>query len=405
MHPNAILSDLNSRIVVCGAGGFIGGHLVRHFLKIGYRHVRAVDIKPVEAWYQSFQEAQNVQLDLRDRRACTWALQEADLVFNLAADGENAPDSPQSVTMLNTLINTHLLMAASESPTCRNYVFASSASVYSQDAEGTEASVYPANPGDQSGWEKLFSERMCQQFMLDFGVATYVARLHHTYGAHCSLEGGGGQTLVDICKRVASAKLNGDKEVEIRGSADDRHCWTHVDDCVLGLTLLVRAGIHEPVNMGSGNSVTTRQIVEAVQEIAGTRLKAKYMPEMVVQAGFGPSENSFILKEMNWQPSTELLEGIESTYRWIHDEVAKEFQVEEEECEAAPASDVEAEIEAEDSEEVAVTAQEEPEAESEEEPLVDSAPAAEEESEEVVNGSEEELEAEEEEISELKKAS
>ncbi len=339
MHPYAILANLNTRLVVCGGGGFIGGHLVRHLLRMGYRNVRAVDLKPLEAWSQVFEDAENLQLDLRDRHACKKALAGMDVAYNLAAQGEN-PESAQSLCMLNSLINSHLLMAASESRTCRNYFFASSSSVYPiahadlQPEDSHHAKVerfndaraeswaYPAMPMDQSGWEKLFSERMCNQFMLDYGVATYVARLHQVFGPYGSLEHAPYGSPLDICRRIAEAQLEGAREVEIHGSAEDRHSWTYVDDCVLGMSLIVRSGMTDPVNLGSRDTLTTSELFDLVNEIAEAELKPKYLPQLVSQTVAGPSDNTLIREQVSWQPSTTFREGLESTWQWVQEQAA-----------------------------------------------------------------------------------
>ncbi len=343
-HPYAMLANLNTHLVVCGGGGFLGGHLVRHLVRMGYRRVRAVDLKPVEEWEQSFEGVENLQLDLRDRRACRLALDGANMVFNLAAAGEEDRETPQVMTMLNSLINTHLLMAASESRTCRHYVFASSSEVYpltqvrldDDSAESVEHGwdgggrkeswSYPAMPPHQMGWEKLFAERMCRQFMLDYGVATYVARIHPVYGSHLSLDRASNGSPLDLCKRIAWAQLHQKQEIEIRGNASDTHCWTYVDDCVLGLTLIVRSGTVEPVNLGSSEVVTTGELVDLIQGIAETNLKPVYRAEVVNPVEAGPSDNTWIREAVEWQPSTSLREGLRATYDWVYAELARDHQ-------------------------------------------------------------------------------
>src|SRR6266581_7502065 len=180
----------SEKIVVGGAGGFIGGHLVADLLRQGHRDIRAVDLKPFEEWYQRFPEVENLQLDLQDKQACETALRDARIVYNLAADmgGMGFIENNRCLCMLSVLINTHLLMAAKKFCVER-YFYASSACVYNADKQRDpnvtalkEADAYPAMPEDGYGWEKLFSERMCRHFREDFGIQTRVARFHNVYG-------------------------------------------------------------------------------------------------------------------------------------------------------------------------------------------------------------------------------
>src|SRR6266446_4338370 len=173
----------SAKILVCGAGGFISGHLVAELLRQG-RHIRAVDQKPLEDWYQLFPEAENLQLDLQEKESCERAVADVDLVYNLAADmgGMGFIENNKALCMLSVLINTHLVMAAIKSGVER-YFYASSACVYAADKQTDpkvialkESDAYPAQPEDGYGWEKLFSERMCRHFREDFGVQTRMAR-------------------------------------------------------------------------------------------------------------------------------------------------------------------------------------------------------------------------------------
>src|SRR5256886_1315950 len=206
----------SEKIVVCGGGGFIGGHLVADLLRQG-KQVRAVDVKPFEEWFQMFPEAENLQLDLRDKESCERATADVDLVYNLAADmgGMGFIENNKALCMLSVLINTHLLLAAKEMGVER-YFFASSACVYNADKQKSAAVIplreedaYPAMPEDGYGWEKLFSERMCRHFTEDFGLVTRCARFHNVYGPHGTWEGGREKAPAAICRKVIEAKLQG----------------------------------------------------------------------------------------------------------------------------------------------------------------------------------------------------
>ena len=217
--------DRNELIVVCGAGGFIGGHLVAALVRQGHQRVRAVDIKPLTDWHQVFAGVENLQLDLQEKQACERAVRDGTLVYNLAADmgGMGFIERNRALCMLSVLINTHLLMAARKFGTER-FFFSSSACVYAAEKQisetGTklkETDAYPAMPEDGYGWEKLFSERMCRHFCEDFGVKTRVARYHNVYGPHGTWMGGREKAPAAICRKVIEARLSGRHDIEILG--------------------------------------------------------------------------------------------------------------------------------------------------------------------------------------------
>src|SRR5436853_3898480 len=209
-------------IVVCGGGGFIGGHLVADLLHQG-KQVRSVDVKPFEEWFQMFPEAENLQLDLREKESGERAVADVDLVYNLAADmgGMGFIENNKALCMLTVLINTHLLMAAKDAGVKR-FFYASSACAYAADKQTDpnvtalkESDAYPAMPEDGYGWEKLFSERMCRHFREDFGLTTRIARYHNVYGPHGTWEGGREKAPAAICRKVIEAKLSGKHGTEI----------------------------------------------------------------------------------------------------------------------------------------------------------------------------------------------
>ena len=210
-------------VVVCGAGGFIGGHLVADLLRQGYLRIRAVDVKPLDEWYQRSSGVENLRLDLQRLEDCQTALRDAVTVYNLAADmgGMGFIENNRALCMLSVLITTHLLMSAREFGVER-YFYASSACVYAADKQVSEDIVplkeedaYPAMPEDGYGWEKLFSERMCRHFREDFGVRTRVARYHNVYGPHGTWTGGREKAPAAICRKVIEAKMSGRHEIEI----------------------------------------------------------------------------------------------------------------------------------------------------------------------------------------------
>ncbi len=332
---SAIMNDIDRTTshgisVVCGGGGFIGGHLVADLLRRGHQ-VRAVDIKPLRQWHQVWNQAKNLALDLSRRDACFEALEGAGVVYNLAANmgGMGFIEANRALCMLNVLINTHLLEAARDQGV-QKFLYASSACVYNldlqQDSDVTplkEADAYPAMPEDGYGWEKLFSERMCRHFREDFGLQTYVVRLHNIYGPHGAYDGGREKAPAAICRKVVEAKLSGCHEIEVWGSGEQTRSFTSVEDCLHGIRLLVGSDVVEPLNLGSSETVTINQLVDIVENFAGLRLRRRYDLSAPRGVGGRSSDNTLIQKRLGWQPATPLAEGLEPTYRWIHDRVSE----------------------------------------------------------------------------------
>jgi GDP-D-mannose 3',5'-epimerase len=316
-------------VVVCGGGGFIGGHLVADLLRKQAR-VRSVDVKPLNEWFQLFPEADNRVLDLSDRDACREAVSDARYVFNLAADmgGMGFIENNKALCMLSVLVNSHLLLAAREQDVER-YFFASSACVYAADKQTStdveplkEADAYPAMPEDGYGWEKLFSERMCRHFSEDFGLTTRIGRYHNVYGPHGTYDGGREKAPAAICRKVVEAKLSGSDEIEIWGDGEQTRSFMFIDDCVYGSKLLMESDVVEPLNIGSAQLVTINRLVSIVEEIAGVRLRRRYKLDAPQGVRGRNSDNTLIEQHLGWQPEIGLEEGLEKTYGWIYDQIA-----------------------------------------------------------------------------------
>jgi nucleoside-diphosphate-sugar epimerase len=315
-------------ILVAGAGGFIGGHLVAALRGQGHR-LRAVDMKPLDVWWQRFDDVDNHVLDLRRPDACAALVAEAGVVYNLAADmgGMGFIESHRALCMLNVLINTNLLEAA-RAHGVRKLFFASSACVYPvhRQAEASaaalkESDAYPAMPEDGYGWEKLFSERMCRHFREDFGLGVAVARLHNVYGPRGAWRGGREKAPAAICRKVIEATLTGTGEVEIWGDGRQSRTFTYVDDCLRGIELIMESGYSDPVNLGSSERVTIDQLVDVVEEIAGVRLRRRYLPGAPSGVAGRASDNTLIKALVGWEPSTQLRDGLAVTYGWIRDQM------------------------------------------------------------------------------------
>jgi nucleoside-diphosphate-sugar epimerase len=315
-------------IVVAGAGGFIGGHLVAAFRKKGYSWIRAVDVKPLDEWYQRFDDVENLQLDLNLRENCEITARGADEIYNLAANmgGMGFIEANKALCMLSVLINTHLLQSALKH-NCKKFFYSSSACVYNADKQKTfeapslkEADAYPAQPEDGYGWEKLFSERMCRHFREDFGLYTRVARFHNVYGPWGTWFGGREKAPAAICRKVIEAKVSGKHEIEIWGPGDQTRSFMYADDCIKGLDLIMHSEILEPINLGSTEAVSINQLVGIVEGIAGIKLKRKYDLSAPKGVNGRNSENTLIKKYLNWEPDTSLRTGLEKTYAWIYDQ-------------------------------------------------------------------------------------
>ena len=321
---------MGETVLVCGAGGFIGGHLVMQLLARG-RSVRAVDLKPLDQWYQRFPDAENVSADLRLQDSCHRAAQGRGEIYNLAASmgGMGFIEAHKAECMLNVLINTHLLVAARDAEV-RRFFFASSACVYAAGRQKTtaveplrEADAYPAEPEDGYGWEKLFGERMCRHFAEDFGIMTRTARYHNVYGAYETYQGGREKAPAAICRKIAEAKRSGRHEIEIWGDGEQTRSFTYIDDCLKGTQLVMHGDYPGPVNVGSAEMVSINQLVSLVEEIAGIRVQRRYKLDAPLGVRGRNSDNTLIKSLHGWEPSTSLRTGLEVLYHWIEGELAR----------------------------------------------------------------------------------
>jgi nucleoside-diphosphate-sugar epimerase len=319
------------KVIVCGGGGFIGGHLVADLRRQGVKEIRSVDIKPPAEWYQIFPDVDNLQLDLQKRDACHKALRGAAIVYNLAADmgGMGFIENNRALCMLSVLINTHLLMEAKAAGVQR-YFYSSSACVYNADKQRDtnvtalkEEDAYPAMPEDGYGWEKLFSERMCRHFREDFGMVTRVARFHNVYGPFGTWDGGREKAPAAMCRKVIQAKLSGKHEIEIWGDGHQTRSFMYIDDCLKGVESILASDILEPINLGSNELVSINQLVDIVEDIAGIKLKRSYNLKAPKGVNGRNSDNTLIKKYLGWEPGIRLRDGMEKTYRWIYDQIKK----------------------------------------------------------------------------------
>jgi GDP-D-mannose 3', 5'-epimerase len=315
-------------VLVAGAGGFIGGHLVGALLERGVEDVRAVDVKPFDQWYQRFDVDERIA-DLSEKQACIDACDGRAVVFNLAADmgGMGFIENHKARCMLSVLTSTHMLVAADQAGVDR-FFYSSSACVYAAGKQASadvaplrEEDAYPAMPEDGYGWEKLFTERMCRHFREDFGLATRVARYHNVYGPHGTFDGGREKAPAAICRKVARAVLSGSDEIEIWGDGEQTRSFTYIDDCLEGTLRLTESDVVEPVNIGSAELVTINRLVDIVEEIAGVRLTRRYRLDAPQGVRGRNSDNTLVTSLLGWAPSVPLQHGLERTYRWVHDQL------------------------------------------------------------------------------------
>ena len=319
-------------VLIAGAGGFIGGHLARSALDEGHA-VRCVDRKPLGEWYQLHEDAENVVADLTEIGACMTACEGVDECYQLAADmgGIGFIENNKALCMLSVLITTHMLMAAKEHDVQR-FFYSSSACVYAADKQDSadvaplkEEDAYPAMPEDGYGWEKLFSERMCKHFREDFAVPTRIARYHNVYGPLGAWDDGREKAPAAICRKVAQAKLAGRHEIEIWGDGTQTRSFMYIDDCLQGTLLIARSDVVAPINLGSSELVTINQLVDTAEEIAGVRLKRRYLLDRPKGVNGRNSDNRMIVQELGWEPSIRLKTGLEQTYRWIYDRYVEKY--------------------------------------------------------------------------------
>ncbi len=316
-------------IVVTGAGGFIGGALVRHFRDKGFSRVRAVDKKPLSDWYQRTPGAESLCLDLSDRDNCARACEGAAEVYQLAADmgGMGFIERYRVECLRSVLINTHMIEAAWRAGADR-YFFSSSACAYNVDLQQDvqsralkESDAYPANAERGYGWEKLFSEISCQEYWAERGLRTSIARFHNVYGPHGTWDGGREKAPAALCRKVLEARANGSGSVEIWGDGTRTRSFMYIDDCVNGIDMIAHCDelVATPINLGSSELVSVNDLLSVVEEAAGFKVKRTYDPLAPQGVGGRNSNNTMIKRVLGWEPSTPLRVGMAKTYRWIEE--------------------------------------------------------------------------------------
>ena len=322
----------DKKILIVGAGGFIGGHLVDRLLKDG-NTIIASDIKPKEYWFQDFDEVENYyEIDMKDISNCRKVTQGIDYVFNMACNmgGMGFIENNKAECMQSVLINTNLLIACNENKVQR-YFFSSSACAYNttkqQDVfiEGLkEEDAYPANPEDGYGWEKLFSERMCRHFMEDYGLEVRVARYHNIYGPFGTYDGGREKAPAALCRKVIQSKKENKDIIDVWGDGEQTRTFLYVDECVEGTLRLFESNHSDPINIGSDEQVSINQMIGIIENISETnKLNKNYQLDKPKGVRGRSSNNDLIKKVLNWSYQMSLKDGLTKTYKWIENEMFK----------------------------------------------------------------------------------
>ncbi len=316
------------KYLICGAGGFIGGHLMTDLLKEGHQIVCA-DIKPIEYWFQVSDKNKNFVLDLKEYENCLKVTDGVDYIYNMACNmgGMGFIENNKAECMLSVLINTNLLRASIENKV-KKYFFSSSACVYNAEkqqksfVEGLkESDAYPADPEDGYGWEKLFSERMCRHFTEDFGLETRVVRYHNVYGPLGTFDGGREKAPAALCRKIANSKIQKTREIEVWGDGNQTRSFMYISDCLIGTKKIFNSKFREPYNVGSDEQVSINQMIDIIEEIADYKINKKYLPNKPKGVRGRSSDNTKIRKDLAWEPSISLKNGLTETYNWIYNQL------------------------------------------------------------------------------------
>ena len=319
----------NKKILVVGAGGFIGGHLVRRLRK-NKNSIVAVDIKPKEYWFQDYDDVENhYSIDMKETNNCKKVTKNIDYVFNMACNmgGMGFIENNKAECMQSVLINTNLLIACKENQ-IKKYFFSSSACAYNKTIQQNvfidglkEDDAYPADPEDGYGWEKLLSERMCRHFMEDYGIQVRIARYHNIYGPYGTFDGGREKAPAALCRKIINAKKNNQNKIEVWGDGKQTRSFLYIDDCLDGTLRLFESDYSEPLNIGSDEQVSINQMIDIIEDISKTKkLKREYQLDKPKGVRGRSSNNDLAKKVLNWSFKIKLKEGLKKTYDWIYSE-------------------------------------------------------------------------------------
>ena len=316
------------RILVCGAGGFIGGHLVKDLINDGHDLV-CVDVKPFEYWFQIYEKNKNFSLDLKEYENCLKVTENIDYIYNMACNmgGMGFIENNKAECMLSVLINTNILRSCIHNKV-KKYFFSSSACVYNASKQKKtfidglkESDAYPADPEDGYGWEKLFSERMCRHFSEDFGIDTRVVRYHNVYGPEGTYDGGREKAPAAICRKIVQAKIDKKNIIDVWGDGEQTRSFMYIDDCIKGTKMIFNSKSQDVYNLGSSEQVSINQMIDVIEEIAEYKVERNYQLDKPKGVRGRSSDNNKILSDFDWQPSISLRDGLNKTYKWIYNQM------------------------------------------------------------------------------------
>ena len=326
-----ILKKNMKKILICGAGGFIGGHLVNYYLQNSDNELVCADIKPEANWFQIFDKNKNFSLDLKNFESCMEVTKDVDYVFNLACNmgGMGFIENNKAECMLSVLTTTNLLRA-SVANSVKKLFFSSSACVYNAAKQIEtfvpglkETDAYPAEPEDGYGWEKLFSERMCRHFMEDYGIEIRIARYHNIYGPFGTYDGGREKAPAAICRKIINSIIENKNTIDVWGDGKQTRSFLYIDDCIDATLKLFDSEYHGPINIGSEEKVSINEMIEKIEKIAKKKFKRNYQLDKPKGVRGRNSDNTMIRSQLNWNPKFSLYQGLEQTYKWIFEEIKK----------------------------------------------------------------------------------